>query len=104
MTEPTDPTATQVHPSQPTTVPALLRLLGVPDVPVQFHQAILANWLEHNSPGLELRISLRANGYGLLLPAPRRDKRPPLSAVKSITPGHTSARERLTTPSTRQSA
>jgi hypothetical protein len=104
VTEQTHTPATQIHPSQPATVPALLRLLGIPDVPVLRHHDALAAWLEHNTPSRELRISLRANGYGLLLPPPRRDMRPPLSAVKSVTPGDTSALERFTTPPARRSA
>jgi hypothetical protein len=97
-------TAAEAQPRQPRTVAALLRLLGIPDIPVLGHHTAIADWLERNDPSVELRISLRANGYGLLLPPPTRGMRPSLSAVKSITPGDTFTPERLIKPSARKSA
>jgi hypothetical protein len=97
-------TAAESQSRQPRTVPALLRLLGLPDVPVLSHHEAIADWLERNDPSVALRISLRANGYGLLLPPPTRGMRPPLSAVTNITPGETSAPERLVEPPARKSA
>lgn len=104
MNQPNHTATTRAQPRQPATVPALLRLLGIPDVPVSGHHGAIADWLEHNDPSVELRISLRANGYGLLLPPPTRGMRPPLSAVKSITPGDSLAPRRLVKPSARKSA
>jgi hypothetical protein len=50
----------------------LLRLLGVSHDSAQHQQTALAHWLEDNTPTPELKLSLRANGYGILLPRPRR--------------------------------
>jgi hypothetical protein len=52
---------------QPTTVPGLLRLLHTNDSSVEKQKVALREWLMDNNPGSSLRISLRRNGYGLLL-------------------------------------
>ena len=54
----------------PTTAAGLLRLLGIEHEPVLQQRVALAEWLECNTPTAELQLSLRANGYGLLLPRP----------------------------------
>lgn len=58
-------------PAPPTTTPGLLRLLGVEHRCAERRLAAFAAWLERNSATAELRTSLRANGYGRLLPPPR---------------------------------
>jgi hypothetical protein len=78
-TQPTStPSAQSSSPEWPTTLPALLRLLGIERASAQHHRRVLAQWLELHTPALELRLSLRANGYGWLLPPPEQP-RPPLS-------------------------
>jgi hypothetical protein len=51
----------------PTTLPALLRLLGVDHEPVTGQRDAIMAWLADNAPSPELLVSLFANGYGLLL-------------------------------------
>jgi hypothetical protein len=60
--------------SGPTTLPALLRLLGVDRQPVTTQCEAIVAWLDDNAPNRELLLSLFANGYGLLLQlrSPRR--------------------------------
>jgi hypothetical protein len=50
----------------------LLRLLGIQRDSAQKQQVVLAEWLERNTPTRELKLSMRANGYGVLLPRPER--------------------------------
>jgi hypothetical protein len=57
---------------QPTSMARLVRLLGVQRASAQEQQTVLAEWLERNTPTAELKLSMRANGYGVLLPRPRR--------------------------------
>jgi hypothetical protein len=52
---------------QPDTAAALLRMLGIQDVPVGRQKFVLRAWLAANIPTPALRISLRRNGYGVLL-------------------------------------
>jgi hypothetical protein len=78
MTEPTPGKAEAISP-QPHTASALLRLLGVPNASALRQRAVLAAWLEHNTATPELQLSMRANGYGILLPPLRH--RLPLSPV-----------------------
>jgi hypothetical protein len=75
------PEKAQAMSRQPHTASALLRLLGVPDASALRQRAVLADWLEHNTATPELQLSMRANGYGILLPPLRH--RMPLSAVAS---------------------
>ena len=67
--------------TQPSTVAVLLRLLGMEHASVIHHRAALTEWLERNNPTAELRLSLRANGYGLLLPRPEPRKPAPVQVV-----------------------
>ena len=53
--------------TQPATLSALLRELGVSHSCVETHKVALRGWLCENTPQKPLRISLRENGYGLLL-------------------------------------
>lgn len=55
---------------QPTTTAALLRQLGVAHGCANQHRAAIAEWLQHNTASAELKLSLRANGFGLMLPRP----------------------------------
>ncbi len=55
-------------PHKPTTTPELLRLLGIQDSSVYHHLAVVGEWLKSNAATAELKLSLRANGYGRLLP------------------------------------
>lgn len=65
-----------LHPAsataQPTTTSGLLRLLGAQHACAEHHLAVIAQWLERNIATVELKLSLRANGYGRVLPRPRR--------------------------------
>ncbi len=54
--------------SQPTTVSSLLRELGMSDACVVKTRAALGSWLTTHEAQLPLRLSLRENGYGPLLP------------------------------------
>ncbi len=62
--------------SQPTTVSTLLRELGMSDACVVKTRAALGSWLTTHEAELPLRLSLRENGYGPLLPeaVDRRDR------------------------------
>jgi hypothetical protein len=62
----------QAQSHRPATAARLLRLLGIPHACAQHQQTALAQWLACNTPTRELKLSLRANGYGILLPRPRR--------------------------------
>jgi hypothetical protein len=52
---------------QPRTLPVLLRELSVDHCSVEKQKVALRAWLAKNPPRLALRLSLRSNGYGLLL-------------------------------------
>lgn len=69
--------------SQPTTLSALLRLLGVQNKSAYQHRPALAEWFTHNTPGPELRVSMRANGYGVLFLKPMRPMRSTLSELRA---------------------
>ncbi len=56
---------------RPATLPGLLRLLGVHGEPVSVQVQEVKAWLRDNTVSPELTVSLRANGYGLLLNADR---------------------------------
>lgn len=60
-------TATSVDSTQPATVSALLRELGMSHACVEKQKAALVTWLMIHDAGRPLRISLRENGFGLLL-------------------------------------
>lgn len=68
---------------QPTTLSALLRLLGVQNESAHQHRPALAEWFAHNTPSPELRVSLRANGYGVLFLKPQRPMRSSLSGLRA---------------------
>ena len=53
--------------AQPESVPALLRQLGLSAASVIQQADALRAWLSHNVPTRQLRISMRQNGYGILL-------------------------------------
>ena len=63
-------TATRSGDNGPFTILGLLRLLGKQDASAQEQRAAIANWLNENKPSKQLRVSLRANGFGLLLGRP----------------------------------
>jgi hypothetical protein len=51
----------------------LLRQLGIQHDSALDQRPVLAKWLERNTATPELKLSLRANGYGIfLLPRPLR--------------------------------
>jgi hypothetical protein len=52
---------------QPTTTPGLLRLLHTNEASVEKQRVALREWLTYNDASPPLRISLRRNGYGILL-------------------------------------
>jgi len=67
------PTLAQLQAHQPNTTSALLRELGIQNVSALNQRPVLAKWLERNTATQELKLSLRANGYGIfLLPRPLR--------------------------------
>jgi hypothetical protein len=53
--------------TQPATVSILLRELGMSHASVEKQKVALGTWLMIHEPARPLRISLRENGYGLLL-------------------------------------
>lgn len=63
----------------PRTLPQLLRHLGVADEPVTRQQVVIASWLAEHRPTAQLRLSIRMNGYGLLL-GPVGTRRGPVQA------------------------
>jgi hypothetical protein len=50
-----------------TSATTLLRLLHVQGASIVREKVVLRDWLAHNNPCLALRISLRSNGFGLVL-------------------------------------
>ncbi len=66
--------------AQPESVPALLRQLGVHNASVIEEAATLRAWLRDYTPTRELRVSMRQNGYGILLD--QRFGRPPRRATQ----------------------
>jgi hypothetical protein len=67
------PALAQVQSHRPKTASALLRQLGIQHASALHQRGALAEWLESNSATPELKLSLRANGYGIfLLPRPLR--------------------------------
>jgi hypothetical protein len=60
-------TVTPVGSTQPETVSALLRELGMSHACVEKQRVALGTWLMIHEAHKPLRISLRENGYGLLL-------------------------------------
>ena len=53
--------------TEPTTLPALLKELGVQQASVEKQKPVLRAWLATHSASRPLRVSLCCNGYGLLL-------------------------------------
>ncbi|WP_322861200.1 hypothetical protein U8D42_06610 [Mycobacterium europaeum] len=68
-------------PSQPNTLSALLRLLGVQNASAYQHRPALAQWFEQNTPSADLRVSLRANGYGVMFLSSLRPMRSTVSGL-----------------------
>lgn len=65
----------------PSTMPALMRMLGISSESARHQHEALKRWLSSNTPHPVLRISLRQNGYGLLLDAlSGRPSNPPLGS------------------------
>ena len=62
-----EPTGTAAGSPQPATVCGLLRELGISQSCVEKQKAALRTWLVIHEAQRPLRISLRENGYGLLL-------------------------------------
>ncbi len=62
-----EPTARSVGSTEPETVSALLRELGMSNSCVLKQKVALGTWLMIHEAPKHLRISLRENGYGLLL-------------------------------------
>lgn len=58
----------------PATLPALLRMLGVDREPLARQMQAVRAWLSDNITSPELDMSLRCNGYGLILRDERRAK------------------------------
>ncbi len=73
------PTATSAGDAQPTTVCALLRELDMSHACVEKQKAALVTWLMLHEADRGLRISLRENGYGLLLKQTERKRAKPRS-------------------------
>jgi hypothetical protein len=48
-------------------MPALLRTLHIDDLSVDKQKDVLRVWLHDHVPDPDLRLSMRRNGYGLLL-------------------------------------
>jgi hypothetical protein len=69
---------------QPDTVAALLRQLHVQHASVIEDGNALRSWLRDNIPNRQLRLSLRRNGYGILLD--ERFGRPPGRTNPTATP------------------
>jgi hypothetical protein len=67
--------------TRPTTAVGLLRLLGMQHDCVMRQRVALSEWLNCNTATAELRLSLRANGYGLLLPRPQQRKFAPVNVA-----------------------
>jgi hypothetical protein len=55
------------RPAQPETVAALLRQLHVENASATREVVALRAWLRDNIPNAALRVSMRRNGYGILL-------------------------------------
>lgn len=53
--------------AEPASVPALLRVLDSTTNSAQAQRAAIKGWLTDHTPSPPLRLSLHANGYGLLL-------------------------------------
>ncbi|OBH13426.1 hypothetical protein [Mycobacterium sp. E1747] len=69
--------------NEPSTLSALLRLLGVQSASAYQHRPALTEWLAHNIPSPALRVSLRANGYGVLFLQSLRPMRSTVSGLKA---------------------
>jgi hypothetical protein len=65
-----------VGPSQPITTAVLLRALEVYEASAETQKVAMSKWLVENSPGLSLRLSLRRNGFGILLGPRSHEWRP----------------------------
>lgn len=68
----------------PATVSALLRALHMNDKSVRAQKYALRGWLDEHPPSKELRLSLRSNGFGILLTEIGVEKRP----IRAVTATH----------------
>jgi hypothetical protein len=64
------PARTPEKSGQPTTTAALLRQLGIAHGCISQQRVAIAEWLQHNTVNAELKLSLRSDGFGLMLPRP----------------------------------
>ncbi|WP_197382310.1 hypothetical protein [Mycolicibacterium mengxianglii] len=55
------------EPGPPNTLPRLLHLLHIEAQSAHQQQSVLRHWLDYHDPSPPLRVSMRANGFGLLL-------------------------------------
>ncbi|OJZ73281.1 hypothetical protein BRW65_13385 [Mycobacterium paraffinicum] len=69
--------------TEPNTLSALLRLLGVQTASAYQHRPALTEWFEHNTPNPALRVSMRANGYGVMFLQSLRPMRSTVSGLKA---------------------
>ena len=76
----------QSAPGEPATVSALLRLLHLHDKSVAAQRSALRGWLLDHTPSKPLRISLRSNGFGILLRDFSAERRPmpPITATHKL--------------------
>ena len=74
-TQPERAALAEQRPAQPETVAALLRQLHVNNASAMQEVGALRAWLRRNTPNADLRVSMRRNGYGILLD--QRFGRPP---------------------------
>ena len=76
----------QGAPGGPATVSALLRSLHHHDKSAAAQRVALRGWLVDHCPSKALRISLRSNGYGVLLRDLGADRRPmpPITATHKL--------------------
>jgi hypothetical protein len=58
--------------SSPATVPILLRALHMNTASAQTQLTVLKAWLQDHEPSQPLRLSLRENGFGVLLGSSRK--------------------------------
>ena len=79
------PALAQVQSHQPKTTSALLRQLGIQHASALYQRRALAEWLESNTATSELKLSLRANGYGIFL-LPRPLRRSPQTLNPNVVP------------------
>lgn len=74
------------EPGSPATVSALLRKLNMTDKSANAQRFALRGWLTEHPPGDELKLSLRSNGFGILLAeiGVKKHRIPPISATHKL--------------------